>query len=244
MLCQLRVHSPCGANVPVSNPNQLTPVRATLWPLASKSWLPEACSGPAIGLPPRFFRPGMFLPASPTMSANATSTGIRIEAIRPSRGRFRKRVLSDANMILQKNRQQISDAGILAHVAIETGVETATHAGRVVVVGQGDQSNAGIDKVHVAGDERRADIRRLHINEEHLRPVNPGQSNRLHTVAGRRDDMKTRLLANQVDKRLQHFRMVADDDYAIVWNSSSHCLGRTTPSKIGAQKAPRRRTKS
>src|SRR5262245_30869784 len=141
MLCQLRFHSPCGANVPVSNPNQLTPVRAILWPLASKSWLPEACSGPTLGLSPTVFGACMFLPASPTMSSNATSTGIRIEARRPSRGRFRKRVLSDANMILQKNRQQISQAGPLTHVAVKSGVEAATHAGRVVVVGQGDQSD-------------------------------------------------------------------------------------------------------
>src|SRR6266481_1459223 len=178
MLCQLRVHSPCGAKVPVSNPNQLTPVRVTWWPLASNSLLPEACSGPAIGLlPTTFFRPGMLLPARPTMSANATITGTRIEANRPSRGRFRKRVLSDANMILQKNRQQISDTGPLTHMAVKSGVENPTDTGRVVITGQGDQPRAGVVQVHVTGDERPADIRRLHINEEHLRPVNPGQGN-------------------------------------------------------------------
>src|SRR5262245_46991212 len=167
----------------------------------------------------------MFLPARPTMSANATITGTTIEANRPSRGRFRKRVLSDANMILQKNRQQISETGPLTHMAVKSGVEHPTHTGRIVTPGQGDQSNAGIENEHVAGDERRADIRRLHINEEQLRPVNTSQANRLHPLACRRDDMKTRLLANQIDKRLQNFGMIADDDDAAVGNNSSPCLG-------------------
>src|ERR1044072_8794388 len=31
----LRAHRPCGAKVPVSEPNQFTPVRTTLWPCES-----------------------------------------------------------------------------------------------------------------------------------------------------------------------------------------------------------------
>src|SRR5258706_12101975 len=104
MLCQLRVHSPCGANVPVSNPNQLTPVRVTSWPLASNSLLPEACSGPDSAWPTRPLRPDSPAPTTDAARTIAMITDTRITPTRPGRGRFRYRRLSDANMILQKNQ--------------------------------------------------------------------------------------------------------------------------------------------
>ena len=42
---QLRVHRPCGAKVPVSRPNQFTPVSTTSLPCASTIFPPAACSG-------------------------------------------------------------------------------------------------------------------------------------------------------------------------------------------------------
>lgn len=101
-------------------------------------------------------------------------------------------------------------------MAVKTGVENPADTGRVVTTRQGDQPRAGVVQIHVTGDKPRADIRRLHINEEHLRPVNTNQGNRLHPLAGRRDDMKTRLLPDQIDKRVHNFWMIADDDDAVV----------------------------
>jgi len=92
-------------------------------------------------------------------------------------------LLSDANMILQKNRQQICDAGPLAHMTVKSGVERATDGDRVVVAGQSDELGAGCVKVDFADDPRRADTLRLQVKEEHLRRVKPGQSNRLRALA-------------------------------------------------------------
>src|SRR5262245_12547054 len=46
MFSKLRAHSPCGANVLVSRPNQLTPVRRTSRPAPSTSLALVARSGP------------------------------------------------------------------------------------------------------------------------------------------------------------------------------------------------------
>src|SRR5947209_7834574 len=47
MASRLRAHSPCGANVLVSMPNQLTPVRCTTLPSASTMLPPSVRNGPA-----------------------------------------------------------------------------------------------------------------------------------------------------------------------------------------------------
>src|SRR3954451_3930639 len=143
MLCQFRLHSPWGANVPVSNPNQLTPVRVTSWPLASNSLLPEACSGPDSPWLKRPFRPDSPAPATDATRTIAITTDTRITPNRPGRGRFRYRRLSDTNIILQKNQQQIGDAGNFAYVAVKSGVECVLDSDRVRVARQRDRSGAG-----------------------------------------------------------------------------------------------------
>src|SRR2546428_5129056 len=69
MLCQFRVHSPSGAQDSVSKPNQLTPVRRTSRPLASRSLEPAALSG--LGDPPAL-PVSCGLPAVPGKEAQAT----------------------------------------------------------------------------------------------------------------------------------------------------------------------------
>jgi hypothetical protein len=105
-------------------------------------------------------------------------------------------------------------------MAVKSGVENPTHTGRVVHTGQGDQPGARAGQGHITGDQRLTHIRRVHINKKHLRPVQPDQGNGLHPPARHRDDMKTRLLANQIDNRLHNFGMAADNDDAVVWNNS------------------------
>src|SRR5258706_10514872 len=127
MLCQLRFHSPWGANVPVSNPNQLTPVRVTSLPLASTNFFPTACRGPDSewpGLAAALFTPAdRPAPITDAATAIATTTDTTIVATRPRLGRFRNRLLRDANMILQKNHQQISDTGNFADAAAKSVIE-------------------------------------------------------------------------------------------------------------------------
>src|SRR5215472_3389312 len=55
MSCQLRAHSPCGAKLAVSNPNQVTPVNRTSWPLASTIFAPAVCSGTFTAVPAGLF---------------------------------------------------------------------------------------------------------------------------------------------------------------------------------------------
>src|SRR5258705_7688318 len=54
----------------------------------------------------------------------------------PDRGRFRYLLMSEASMILQKNRQQVSEAGTLTYTTMKSGVYRAADACYVVTAGQ------------------------------------------------------------------------------------------------------------
>ena len=101
MSSQLRAHSPCGAKVSVSNPNQFTPVRMT----SSPSWLtifaPSVVSGPLRARP---WRPAALGPETCTVDTSTAATTIKgtaMTATRPIMGSRRNRSLIEKDMILQ-----------------------------------------------------------------------------------------------------------------------------------------------
>src|SRR3990172_6176828 len=78
---ELRDHSPCGAKLQVSSPNQFTPVSRTSWPAASRMRLPEVRKpGPdarAGSVPPMGIRAGIGPKLALNTSKTPTTTGSR-----------------------------------------------------------------------------------------------------------------------------------------------------------------------
>ncbi len=210
MLSMFRDHRPCGANVPVSNPNQFTPVRVTSWPFASTIFEPLACSGPFNDSSTAPAMPCTLVLMSDATRVNATITGTTMDAICPIRGRFRNQLLSEASMIRT-----------LAHMAVKSGVNRAADLCDVLVARERDQSRARRTFADFAGNVCRADLRRLDVNKDDLRCVGLDQSNGLRAVPRGSHQKEAWHLIEQVDERIHELRMVANDDDSFAWNSSS-----------------------
>lgn len=88
-------------------------------------------------------------------------------------------------------------------------------------------------KVDFASDPLRVDIRRVQVKEEDIRPVKPGQLDRLDGGSCGRNQMKVWLLDNQIDKRVHEFWMAADYDDSVAWNIFSNVSADVRIKRIG-----------
>ena len=75
--------------------------------------------------------------------------------------------------------------------------------------------------VDLPGYPRRADVGRLQVENEHLGLLRPSQRDRLRAAAGDADEMNSRLLHDQIDKRVHELWMVAHEDNPFFSNNSS-----------------------